>query len=267
MREGVSRMRLPAALALAIALTAPVASAAGSVREPALGIDVSRFEGAIGWHRVERAGVDFAFVQASRGSGADCTVKPRHCGPDRRYEPNYRRAREEGIRVGAYHRAFTNGRSLRAAKRDARREAGVFIDEVGALHDRDLLPVLDFEAPFGGLGARQLRGWVHVWLRRVSDALGVRPMIYTNLSSWQATGDTAKFARDGHPLWVASWGVREPLVPAGDWAGHGWSAWQYTNLGRIDGIRGRVSLDRLGVPLRRISFRPRPAREPGGRRP
>jgi lysozyme len=258
-REG-TRMRLfqsrRASTAVVLATTliasafAPTAAPAG---ERALGIDVSRFEGAIGWRHVAEAGVDFAFVQASPGSGTDCTVNPQQCGRDRRYDFNRRRAREEGIRVGAYHRAFTDGSSLRDAKRDARREARVFIAEVGAVHDHDLLPVLDFEAPFGGLDPRQLRAWVRTWLDQVGDALGARPMIYTNLSSWRATGDTMAFALAGHPLWVANWGVSEPLVPAGDWAGRGWSVWQYTNLGRVDGIRGRVSLDRLGVPLRRIS--------------
>ena len=246
----------PAALVLflvafIVSLGAGTGEGAGS-RGPA-GIDVSRFEGQIGWRHVAGAGVDFAFVQASRGSGTDCTIKPQHCGRDRRYDLNYRRASEEGIRVGAYHRAFTNGDSLFEAKRDARSEARQFIAEVGALHDRDLLPVLDFEAPFGGLDPRQLRAWVKTWLARVQDALGAKPMIYTNVSSWSASGDTATFALIGHRLWVANWDVDEPLVPAGDWAGRGWSVWQYTNLGRVDGIRGRVSLDRLGVPLNRIS--------------
>lgn len=219
------------------------------------GVDVSRFDGAIAWRKAAAAGVEFAFVQASRGSGSDCTVKPWSCGRDRRYDFNYREARRQGVRVGAYHRAFTGGETLRAAKRDARREAALFVAEVGRLRRGDLLPVLDFETPFAGLDGRRLRGWIATWTRRVEDALGARPIIYTNVSSWSSTGNTRIFARAGHRLWVANWGVSRPLVPARNWSGRGWSVWQYTNGGRVPGIPGRTDMNRLGVPLREISVR------------
>ena len=32
-----------------------------------------------------------------------------------------------------------------------------------------------------------------------------------------------EFAKAKFPLWVAEWGVRRPTVPAGNWAGRGWS--------------------------------------------
>jgi lysozyme len=230
------------------------AQAGGAV----LGVDVSRFEQEIGWSRVAGDGIRFAYVQASRGSGGDCTVKPQTCGPDGFYEFNYRRAREEGIRVGAYHRAFTGGSSLRGARRDARREAGVFIRSVGSLRRGDLLPALDFETPFAGMGAGQLRAWVKAWVRRVRGALGATPMIYTNVSSWGQTGDTRLFARAGHPLWVANWDVPAPALPARRWDGRGWSVWQFSNAGHVSGIDGRVDMDRLGTPFHRISVRAGP---------
>jgi lysozyme len=246
------------ALLLAIAAALPPGPAAGAQR-PAegrqTGIDVSRFERRIDWTRVAGSGVDFAFVQASRGSGSDCAVKQWTCGADRFYDLNHRRAREEGIRAGPYHRAFTNGGSIAAARRDARAEALVFIREVGRLRPGDLRPVLDFETPFDGLGPGLLRAWVHAWCNRVERALGARPIIYTNAYSWSFTDDARGLARSGHPLWVAHWGVSRPLVPAGGWDGRGWSVWQYTNAGRVPGIRGRTDLNRLGAPYRRISVR------------
>jgi len=232
----------------AISLGAPPAANA-AVR----GIDVSRFEQEIGWRQVAADGVRFAYVQASRGSGSDCTVKPQTCGPDGFYEANHRRARREGIRVGAYHRAFAGGDSLRGAKADAREEAAVFIATVGSLQRNDLLPALDLETPFGGLGPAELRAWVRTWTARVRAALGATPMIYTNVSSWALTGDLGAFARAGHPLWVANWGVPRPALPARRWGGNGWSVWQYSNDGHVDGIRGRVDLDRLGAPFRSIT--------------
>src|SRR5919109_3044190 len=98
---------LPALALGALLLAAGPGSAPG--RSRTLGIDVSRFDGTIRWSPVAGSGVEFAFVEASRGDGDDCTVKPRRCGADPQYERNYEGARSEGIPVGAYHRAFTGG--------------------------------------------------------------------------------------------------------------------------------------------------------------
>ena len=95
-----------AALSLALAAATPGSASAGT---RAIGIDVSRFQGAIDWPSVAGAGVRFAFVQASRGSGVDCTVKPAQCGADPYFAANRAAAEASGIRVGAYHRAFASG--------------------------------------------------------------------------------------------------------------------------------------------------------------
>ena len=237
------------ALAIALLALSPAAALAGMP----VGIDVSRFQGEIDWDRVGDTRVGFAFVQASRGKGNDCAVAPTRCGPDEFYRRNYLLATEAGIRVGAYHRAFADGRGRRSARRDARAEADVFIARVGSLQEGDLLPALDLETPFGRLNKRGLRTWMRTWLRRVRRELGAKPIIYTNASSWRATGDTLRFARAGHPLWVANWGVRSPAVPADDWNGQGWSIWQYTSSGSVKGIAGRVDKNRLRVDLDDIS--------------
>jgi lysozyme len=246
------RASLLAGIALIVGLAFAPTALAG---ERAVGIDVSRFQGSIDWTLVGETDVRFAFVQASRGSGEDCSVKPNRCGADRFYERNYLGARTAGIRVGAYHRAFVGGFGRREVKRDARAEADLFVSQVGSLARRDLLPVLDVESPFAGLDSRELRRWIRVWLERVRDELGEKPIIYTSVSNWQATGDTRKFARRGHRLWVAHWGVSEPSVPAADWDGQGWSVWQYTNEGSVQGIDGRVDLNRLRVSFRKIGVR------------
>ena len=244
-----TRPRTFVVLAAALSLLFCTALTASADAAKVIGIDVSRFQEEIDWKRVASDRIDFAFVQASRGSGDDCTVRPRRCGADRWYAFNHRNARAVGIPVGAYHRAFVNGDSLYEAKKDAREEAAVFLRRVGHLRRGDLLPVLDLEPPFDGLTPRQLRGWTRVWLERVRRELGVKPMIYTSYYGWLPTGNTRIFARAGHRLWVAHWRVRSPLVPAHDWSGRGWSVWQFTSSGRVRGIRGPVDLDRLGTSL------------------
>ena len=240
-----------AAFALPAAIPAGAAAGTGTVT----GIDVSRFQGAIDWAAVDAQGIRFAFVQASRGTGFDCDVIPRNCGADLYYASNYAAARAAGIRVGAYHRVFIDPEPIQALRTDARAEADLFVSVVGELRRGDLLPALDVESPFDGASQVQVRVWVKTWLKRVKRKLGARPIIYTNTTSWAATGDTTKFALKGHPLWVANWGVKSPSVPAANWGGRGWSLWQYTSSGSVPGISGRVDMNRLRVRFSRISVR------------
>lgn len=221
------------------------------------GIDVSRFQGQIAWKQVGQTKLKFAFIQASRGSGGDCIVVPEECGADGFYLRNYKKARAEGLRVGAYHRAFASGpgtgaEGIEGAKLDARTEADLFAATVGQLRGRDLRPVLDLETPFTGMNEAELNAWVKAWLARVERKLGSSPIIYTNASSWLATGDTTAFALDGHPLWVANFDVPSPLVPAQNWAGKGWTIWQYTSSGRVRGIAGNVDKNKLARGFGRI---------------
>jgi lysozyme len=245
------RSLIGAALAaLALLAAAPAANPAPT-RLP--GIDVSRFQGLIDWQAVADSGVRFAFLQASRGAGDDCTVVPLRCGPDETYAGNYEAAKAAGIRVGPYHRAFVGGDGGAGVRANAKAEAKVFLAEVGDLRGRDLSPALDMETPFADLSAAELRIWARTWLKRVRRALGAKPIIYTNASSWSALGDPLSFALKGHPLWVANWDVRQPQVPAGNWAGRGWRIWQHSSSGRVPGIAGRVDLDWLRGKWRRLS--------------
>src|ERR687894_2662271 len=95
-RAHPGRLALVGALLILVVL-APAAGA-GERRIP--GIDVSRFQGAIGWTRMAaESDVQFAFVQASRGKGPDCAVAADRCGPDEWYDENYLQAKAAGIRV------------------------------------------------------------------------------------------------------------------------------------------------------------------------
>src|SRR5919107_495050 len=88
-RQPGVRRALASALPLALILFAlyAAAPAEGGSRPP--GIDVSRFQATIDWAQVRGAGIGFAIVQASRGSGADCAVRPESCGADPYWASNY----------------------------------------------------------------------------------------------------------------------------------------------------------------------------------
>jgi GH25 family lysozyme M1 (1,4-beta-N-acetylmuramidase) len=243
------RAGLLATLCVVALAWAPATASAGRAQ----GIDISRFQGTIDWAQVAGAGIDFAFVQASRGSGLDCTVASTSCGGDPYFAVNRSSAAANGIRVGPYHRAFATGSTLAEARADAAAEAAVFLAGVGSLNSGELVPVLDVETPFTGLNPKRLTAWIRTWVKRVRAGLGRKPMIYTNYSSWGYTGHTREFAKARYPLWVAEWGVRKPSVPALNWAGRGWAVWQWTSSGSVPGISGRVDMNRLRVRLRKLT--------------
>lgn len=245
------------AIPLVLACLALAAVPAAAIAKKTFGIDVSRFQEKIDWKKAKKDGVKFAFVQASRGDGKNCFTVASDCGRDKFYDRNYDEAKAQGIPVGAYHRAFYNGGDKKDAKKEAKKQAKIFIKEVGSLKKDDLKPVLDFESnggnsEFEGYDKKSLITWTQTWLDEVEDALGSKPMIYTNNSSWQATGDTKQFADDGYLLWVADFDANKPLVPAGNWGGKGYSVWQYSSTGHVDGIDGSVDENRAKVGINKL---------------
>ncbi len=194
------------------------------------GIDVSHHQGSIDWGRVAAAGKRFAFVRASAGTlTADAT-----------YARNVPAARAAGLAVGSYHFANPD-----AAAGDASNEAAWFLQNA-SIASGDILPVLDLEVS-NGLDPASLTAWAQTWLSTVSAETGVRPIIYTNPTFWATSmTNTDWFARNGYAvLWIAHWTTAsQPSVPAGNWAGHGWSFWQHSSTGRVRGIKGAVDLDR-----------------------
>ena len=195
------------------------------------GVDVSYHQGAIDWSKVAASGKRFAFVRATAGTLTSDTA----------YPANRSGARAAGLAVGSYH--FANPDT---APNDAGNEASWFLRNA-TISSGDLIPVLDFETR-NGLDAASLTTWAQTWLSQVSAATGVRPIIYTTPNFWSTSmADTDWFARNGYSvLWIANWTTaNQPKVPAGDWAGSGWSFWQHSSTGSVPGINGAVDLDRF----------------------
>src|ERR687898_180086 len=137
------RFRPLALTVIVVAATLCAGPSQASAGTKAIGIDVSRFQGVIDWNAVAGSGIRFAFVQASRGSGLDCKVKPDQCGADPYFATNRLSAKAAGIRVGAYHRAFAAGGTIAAARADALAEADLFIAQVASLQAGGVVPVVD----------------------------------------------------------------------------------------------------------------------------
>ena len=198
------------------------------------GIDVSHWQGRIDWTAVAASGVDFAIVKATEGS----------TNVDEWYHRNRNRARRAGLYVTAYHFAHPgltgHGTRPERIRRDARTEARFFLRNAN-LGPSDLIPALDLELS-GGLRPVELRDWTMTFLETVRRAIGAKPMVYSTAAFWRSSlGDTTKIARAGFGVfWVAHWDAKAPDVPGREWLGRGWTFWQWTDCGRVEGIHDCV---------------------------
>jgi len=253
----------PAAFALAVLVSAPAFAVGpqpvGAASAPdatttakwpsglgySAGIDVSHWQSYVRWSHVARDGIDFAIVKATDGTWMK----------DDWYDRNKARAERAGLKFTAYHFARP-GRQGGSVEADARLEAKWFLRHAD-LKPRNLTPVLDLEVN-GGLGSGALRTWTLTWLRTVERELGVKPMIYTSPGFWAGhVGNTKTIARAGFDvLWVAHYGTSRPSVPASRWDGNGWTFWQWTKCGRVDGVNGCVDRNYFrGSELRDLTIR------------
>lgn len=182
----------------------------------AQGIDVSKAQGTVDWAAVAAAGYLFTFVKATDGQDY----------VDPTFAQNWEGAKAAGLLRGAYH--------FFRAEDDPVTQATWFWQTVGAPGELPL--VVDVEETMEQPASTVVSG-----LARFLDSLqqwtAKPPMIYTAPGFWNSLG-TSAFG--GYPLWVAEYGVSQPVIPAG-WKT--WDFWQFSETGQVPGITGDVDLD------------------------
>ncbi len=186
------------------------------------GIDVSHFVGDVDWSTVKEQGKLFGFAKASEGLHTN----------DAQFANNWSGMKNAGVLRGAYHFYHPN--------ESPDDQATHFLGQMGELQDGDLPPVLDLEVTDG---ESNISAGVLTWLQKVEDATGRRPILYVGgpFSNENLTG--IEFAK--YPLWLPEYGVSTPRV--GDiWKEAGWTFWQYSESGDVEGApggRGSTDLD------------------------
>lgn len=195
---------------------------------PVRGIDVSHHQGEIDWAKVAGAGVRFAYLKATEGRDLR----------DPRFDANWKAAAASGIARGAYH-FFT-------FCSPGREQAVHFLRTVPATRGA-LTPVADVEfvgncKGYGSL--ERVRGELRGFLDAVAERWGAPPILYVTPDSW----DRVIAGRFGeHPVWIRSVLAEPPADAFG-----GWLIWQFSETGRVPGVRGPVDLNvlRPGAELR-----------------
>ena len=182
-----------------------------------IGIDISRYQGAVNFEEIEAAGVNYVFIRATEG----ITYQ------DGDYKSNVASARAAGLTIGAYHFYETND--------DPDTQLKNFTSLV-TLKPGDLPPVVDIEKLHNN-DELDLTKNLQKYLNGLESHYGVKPVIYSgfNFSNKYLTGF------GDYPLWLADYKVNEPKLPMG-WSD--WAFWQWSQSGTTEGVNGYVDTDR-----------------------
>ena len=181
------------------------------------GIDVSHHQGRIDWSVVATdRRVQFAYVKATEGSSRKLD--------DERYKFNIREARKNGIKVGAYH-LLTNRSS-------AESQFEHFISVVDK-NELDLIPMLDIEKPISKDKIKQ-------FCNLVEKHFGRRPLIYCSNKLYNS-----HYAPDFNNYYLMIARYRNSLHPPRIKGKGRFNIWQYSEKGRVNGIKGPVDLNKL----------------------
>jgi GH25 family lysozyme M1 (1,4-beta-N-acetylmuramidase) len=193
----------------------------------ALGIDIYRYQTVTDWNAVKRHGVSFVYVKGTDGGGPAIV----------RADSQVRGAQSMGLPVGLYHYSQLSP--------SPEVQADVLTGEVRRLGAMGLPPALDLEDPHRpGAAARD---FAHRFLTRLRANGFDWVTLYANTS--MLTGITADTIGVPNTVtWAAAYGPndgrRHPLSYRGKVNIH-----QFTSVGVIPGISGRVDLNESLTPL------------------
>lgn len=187
---------------------------------------MSAFQGEIDYSRVKNSGIEVVYIKASEGTTLE----------DPFFRTNYNNAKNNGLKVGFYH--FVRARNEEEAVEEAN-----FFASVIAGTSPDCKLAMDFEV-FGNLNIDEINNISFAFLKRLQEITNKECVVYSD--TFNATNTFSKALANSYSLWVAEYEVEEP-VANGKW--EFWEGFQYTDVGRIDGVNGDVDRDRFTIDI------------------
>lgn len=182
------------------------------------GIDLSKYQGTVDFHKVKASGVTYVFIRATEGNTYQ----------DANFEVNFASARAAGLATGVYHFYETDDEPLSQLEN---------FKSIVSLSPGDLPPVIDIEKLHKQEKSNLVEN-IGIFLKGLESHYGVKPILYSgrNFSNEYLTqfGD--------YPLWLAEYEVDEPSLPEG-WSN--WTFWQWSQSSTVSGIDGQVDADRF----------------------
>lgn len=189
------------------------------------GIDMSHYQSDIEWKVLSvHPTVKFVYLKATEGSDHH----------DRYYTRHHSAARNAGLQVGSYH--------FYRPKVPVMEQVNNFIRHTDFDIDH-LRPVIDVEVN-RGIQKRALQDSVRLCLDTLTAIIGDKPILYTSRNFYQQVLEE-RFG--DYPLWIADYRHGESLPV-------NCVIWQYTDKGKVLGIRHEVDCNRLVKDLSSIQL-------------
>lgn len=184
------------------------------------GIDVSHYQDRIEWTKVHKVGINFAFIKASEGNTL----------VDKMFTCNWTAAGNLDVLRGAYH--------FFRPELDPLEQAKHFLKVLGK-DPGELPPALDIEV-LGNLSPDEVIRRATHWMTYVESKLHCKPILYTGSAFWRYSVRDSTALRT-HPLWIAHYTTAPgPRLPT---AWPKWTFWQFSQQGRVAGIKGDVDMN------------------------
>ncbi len=181
------------------------------------GIDVSRYQGNINWRNV-------AFDNHGSYAYIKCTESASLVDP--RYYENIREARRAKVLVGSYHFYSPSVSPMTQLLN--------FTNTMRDIETQDLVPLVDVETR-GKCNYKEFIENLRQFLRGIEKRYGVKPMIYTGQNFYNKYL-SGRF--EDYMFMVARYGDELPSLDGNPKL----VIWQYSERGRVAGIRGDVDL-------------------------
>lgn len=191
------------------------------------GIDVSHHNGKINWKKVKDAGVSFAMIRLGYGTSKGGIV-------DRKLDYNYNQAKKYGIKIGFYLYSYADN------TKEARNEAKFTIKLLKKYGDVDYPIAFDFENAYRN--KKKYRKANTKIITAYCDYLenkGYDTTVYSYLDFLKKSVYHKKVSKYG--IWLAKWTYREDNFT--DSGISNVQMWQYSDRGKIKGIKGVVDLN------------------------
>ncbi len=183
------------------------------------GIDVSKHQGNINWQRVaEDKRIQFVYIKATEGASL----------VDKTYHRNISKARKNGLMVGSYH-FFTSYKTPEDQYRNFKRQV--------KKSEQDLIPMVDVEEAGNRYAKRdELQQRLWTFMNLVKADYGKFPILY---SQYKFYNDMLAPDFNKCFIFIARYGNAQPILRGGG----RYNIWQFTERGKVDGIKGYVDLD------------------------
>lgn len=190
-----------------------------------LGIDVSKWNGAINWDAVKNSGINFVIIRCGfRGSATAALVE------DANFRSNIKGAQAAGLKVGVYFY------SQAVNEVEAVEEASMALSLVSG-YNLSYPIFLDVESS-GGRGdkisAAERTKVCEAFCRTVANS-GYKAGVYANKTWFNSMINTSSIS--GYKIWLAQYAAAPTYTTTR------YDMWQYSSKGSVSGISGKVDMN------------------------